>query len=101
MARRKDGAPPKMLPIKQWMKLATTYEQAQLAKKARTSRQVLYQLSNQVRTASPELAGRIEAAAKELRKKSKGRLPVLTRADISPVCGGCPYAQKCKGEKHG
>lgn len=88
-------------PLKQWMRLATTYEQVQLARKARTSREYLYQLGNDVREPSPEIAGRIEAAAKELRKSSKGRLPALTRADLSPVCGGCPYALKCMGAKHG
>lgn len=88
-------------PLKKWMRLATTFEQSELAKQARTSREYLYQLGNSVRTANPDLAGRIEAAAKKLRRLSKGRLPELTRADLSPVCGQCPYAIKCKGEKHG
>lgn len=91
----------KLSPLKKWMRLATTYEQTELAKKARTSREYLYQLSNNVREASPEIAGRIEAAAKKLRKASKGRLPELTRVDMSSVCAGCPYALKCRGIKHG
>lgn len=100
MPRRQHGQK-SILPLKKWMRLATTTEQTALAKGARTSREYLYQLSNGVRQVSPEIAGRIEAAAKKLQKTSKGRLPVLTRADLSPVCGGCPYALKCKGEKHG
>lgn len=99
--RRQKNVPDTLRLLKKWMKLATTSEQSELAKDARTSREYLYQLGNGVHTASPAIAGRIEAAAKKLRKKSKGRLPRLTRADLSPVCGECPYALKCKGVKHG
>lgn len=100
--RRKKDMPGVLRPLKNWMRFATTTEQSELAKQARTSREYLYQLGNGVRAASPEIAGRIEAAAKKLRRLSKGRLPILTRADLSPVCGGCPYAMKCTGEKkHG
>lgn len=87
-------------PLKKWMKLATAREQADLAKRARTSREYLYQLSNGVREASPEIAGRIETAAEKIRQKSDGRLPGITRAELSPVCGGCPYAKKCLGSGH-
>lgn len=100
MPRVKHGLKP-LQPLKKWMRLATTSEQSELAKAALTSRAYLYQLGNGVRTAGPEIAGRIEAAAKKLQKASKGRLPPLTRIDLSPVCGGCPYALKCKGRKHG
>lgn len=99
MSLKKGRAKP-LRPLKHWMRLATTNEQTGLAKEARTSREYLYQLGNGVREASPEIAGRIEAAAKKLRKTSKGRLPELTRADLSSVCGNCPYAQKCKGRRH-
>lgn len=86
--------------IKKWMLAATADEQAKLAKAANTSRNYLYQLASNQRTASSDLAARIEIAAKPLRLASKNRLPELTRADISPVCGACPYAIKClkKGE---
>lgn len=87
-------------PLKDWMKLATTMERDALIEGAHTSRDHLYHIANGVRTVSPEIAGRIEAAAKVLRKASKGRLPELTRADLSPVCGECPYAKKCKGKKN-
>lgn len=100
MSPKKTRAQP-LRALKNWMKLATTYEQTELAKGARTSREYLYQLGNGVREAGPETAGRIEAAAKKLRRASKGRLPELTRADLSSVCGQCPYAIKCKGKKHG
>lgn len=99
MAARKKGTEPIRL-IKQWMRLATSYEQKELAREARTSREYLYQLSNGVREASPEIAGRIEAAAEKMHRESPGRLPRLTRADLSPVCGACPYARQCKGVKH-
>lgn len=99
--RRRNTGPEPLRALKKWMKLATTSEQSELARLSQTSRQYLYQLGNGVRTASPEIAGRIEAAAKKLRKDSKGRLPKLTRIDLSPVCGQCPYALKCKGAKHG
>lgn len=98
--RHKKRAAEVIRPLKAWMKLATTFEQSELAKQAGTSREYLYQLGNGVRIASPEIAGRIETAARKLRKTSKGRLPALTRANLSPVCGECPYAKKCKGVKH-
>lgn len=88
--------------MKKWMLAATADEQAKLAKAAKTSRNYLYQLASNQRTASSDLAARIEIAAKPLRVSSKNRLPEITRADISPVCGACPYATKClkKGENN-
>jgi len=81
--------------MKEWMIAATADEQAKLAETAGTSREYLYQLANNARTASADLAGRIEDAAEELRKKSKGRLPRVTRADLCPACNSCPHARKC------
>lgn len=82
--------------MREWMAAATTAEQTALADAAGTSRMYLYHLSVGFRTASAELAGRIEKASKAVRKQSKGRLPVVTRTDLSPACAGCPYAAKCK-----
>lgn len=81
--------------MKKWMTAATADEQEALAKSAKTSREYLYQISSGHRIPEPDLAGRIEQAAKPLRKASKNRLPILTRADLSPVCHACPYAKKC------
>lgn len=78
-----------------WMEAATTHEQIMLAAAAETSRAYLYRLASGARTASAELAGRLEEAAADLRAVSKGRLPVLTRGDLCPACAGCPYFQKC------
>lgn len=88
--------------MKKWMAAATPSEQEELAAAAGTSRNYLYQVASGKRVMMPGLAGRIEVAAKPLRRASKNRLPELTRADLSPVCGACPYAIKClnlnKGE---
>lgn len=93
--------------MKKWMTAATADEQEKMAELADTSRNYLYQVAAGARVPTPALAGRIEQAARQLRKASKNRLPVLTRADLSPVCGACPYAQRClkstttlKGKSH-
>lgn len=88
-----------MKALRKWMLLATKLEQEELAVRAGTSREYLYQIANGIRSASAAIAGNIEKAARELRKGSKGRLPKLTRADLSATCGACPYAVKCLGNK--
>lgn len=90
-----------MKALRAWMGLATTAEQEMLAKAAGISREYLYQLSTSKRKASAGMAGRIETAAKDLRRKSKGRLPALTRADLAGACAACPYAKRClRGERN-
>lgn len=81
--------------IKNWMLLATADEQSELAKLAKTTRNYLYQLASDQRTSKPRLAGRIAEASVKMHKKSRKRLPILTRADLVPDCAECPYAQKC------
>lgn len=81
--------------LKKWMKVATTAEQEDLATFGGTTRHYLYQLSSGQRLCGSELAGNLEFAAENIRKRSKGRLPRLTRADLSPVCAKCKYAEKC------
>lgn len=81
--------------LKKWMIAATADEIRSLVKQADTSRDYLYQIVGGHRTASADLAGRIETAAEALRLKSKGRLPKLTRADLAPACAECPYFRKC------
>jgi hypothetical protein len=82
--------------MKQWMVTATSGEQTELAITAGTSRGHLYQLSSGERTAGPQLAQRIEAASKMLRKINK-KLPILKRSQLCPACGGCEFAKKCGG----
>lgn len=81
--------------MKKWMTAATADEQVKLAEAAHTSRAYLYQIASGRRMPTAELAGSIEAAARELRKVSKNRLPELTRADLALACESCPYAKKC------
>lgn len=85
--------------MKRWMALATTEEQERLALAAGTSREYLYQMASGHRTPLSGLAARIEKGAYDLRKLSKGRLPVLLRTDLSSVCAGCPFAPSCKEEE--
>lgn len=86
--------------LRDWVATATTTEQELLAGAAGITREYLYQLSAGKRNASASMAGRLEEAAKALRRKSKGRLPELTRADLAAACAECPYAKRClKREK--
>jgi hypothetical protein len=85
--------------IKAWMLSATTHEQELLADKAGTTKAHLYQLSGGYRQTSAALAGRIEAAAAEMHKASKGRLPRIVRTDLCDACRACPYASKALGER--
>lgn len=77
---------------------ATADEIRALAKGADTSREYLYQVANGHRHLSPELAGQIEVASGIIRnqnKKTKARLPLLTRGVLAGACAGCPYFKKC------
>lgn len=89
--------------LQEWMKAATTEEQYELAAAAKTSRSVLYQLTYSKekggRTASAELAGRIEEAAAPITARAKDRLPALTRGDLAPACAECHYFKKCTSKK--
>lgn len=85
-------------PIKQWMLAASVPEQEEMAKLAGTSRGMLYQyVSN--RNISSERAIQIETATKEMAKRTKGRLPILYRSDLSSACSACHFARKCIGMK--
>jgi DNA-binding transcriptional regulator YdaS (Cro superfamily) len=85
-------------PIKQWMLAASVQEQEEMAKLAGTSRGTLYQYVSNRKTSS-ERAIAIETATKEMNKRTKGRLPVLYRTDLSSACGACHFARKCIGMK--
>lgn len=87
-----------MTQLRLWMRAATSEEQLQLAKRAETSRGMLYLVATGHRNFSPDKAGLIEAAASVMHKASKGRLPMLYRTDLAAACAGCQYARKCLGD---
>lgn len=82
--------------LKNWMTLATSGEQAELASLAGTSRAQLYQLTSEERTASADLASHIANASKALKKINK-KLPLLRRSELCPACAECEFAKRCGG----
>lgn len=86
--------------IQIWMQKASLAERDELARRAGTTRQYLYLLANNWRTMRADLAGRIEEAARELRKGAKDRLPKIVRAELCDTCRMCPYAQTGKRAKN-
>ena len=91
-----------MSQLKAWMLLATPDEQRALAEAAGTTRPYLYHLANDKsgygRSASPELARRLEMAAGPINANNP-HLPRLLRTDLAQACRGCEYAAKCLGEQ--
>lgn len=89
-----------MSQLKAWMRLATPAEQHTLALSAGTSRIYLYHLANDQanygRSASPELAKRIELAAVPINAENP-RLPRLLRTDLAKACRECEFAERCLG----
>ena len=85
--------------MKVWMDAATTDEQREMAAMVGSSRGYLYHIAGGFRKASTELAALIEEATKEMHKRSKGRLPVIYRTDLSSACAACQFARKCIGMK--
>lgn len=84
----------------EWLKLATRLERKHLVDTAPVSSIMLYQIASGRKTPSAEMAAKLEQPLTELTRDSKGRLPEVTRADISETCAQCPYAIKClKKEK--
>lgn len=81
--------------LRKWMTAASPAEQNELAKRAGTTRNYLYQLSGGHRTASAELAGTIEIASIALRLKNAA-LPLIDRMSLCAACAACPYAKKCR-----
>lgn len=82
--------------FREWMKESTITEKKELALKARTSLSLLYQLGYGTRTASADLAGRIEKASSILSRKSRHKpLPVILRGDLVDACAKCPYYKEC------
>lgn len=85
--------------LKIWMRGATADEQSALAAAAETSRGHLYQVSSGHRSFSPGKAALVERATVALAASSGGRLPVVWRTDLAPVCAQCEFAQRCMGAK--
>ena len=82
-----------------WMQAASQNEQIKLAQLSGTTIGTLQQIAGSYRnggnpTVRSGLAGRIQVAATELRRKNKN-LPVVLRTDLSPECRDCEYAQRC------
>lgn len=84
--------------LKTWMHAASTKEQQELARRAKTTRAYLYVLANSTsehsREARPSLAARIERAVVAMREKN-AKLPVVTRTDLNTDCRNCEYAKAC------
>jgi hypothetical protein len=72
--------------FRRWMHTATMDEKTEAAHRANSSLAMFYQLSQGVRSASSELAARIE----------KGTGLRVSRADLSDVCHECHYYKECK-----
>jgi hypothetical protein len=91
-----------MSQFKAWMRIATPEEQRTLAEAAGTSRHYLYHLANDRsrygRSASADLAGRIEAASRVL-CASNPKLPIIRRTDLCEACRSCEFARKCLGDQ--
>lgn len=88
-------------PLQHWMRLATVEQQAELAARAGTSREYLYQIGSGYRDCSADLAGRIARAAQAIAESAPGNghlLPVLTRPALSKTCRDCEYARQCVGD---
>ena len=81
--------------MREWMRRASKKQQLELAKRAKTTQNYLYQIASGHRTASADAAGRIEVASRKVGDKL-GELPPINRADLCPACASCPYNQQCK-----
>ncbi|MBN3809431.1 hypothetical protein [Paraburkholderia sp. Ac-20347] len=73
--------------FKQWMAAATAAEQTELARLAGTSRMYLYHIAADEsaryrRVPRTALAQRLADGCETLRRRSKGRLPMVTSADL-------------------
>ena len=84
--------------LDRWMAIANQQEQTTLAESAKTTKGYLIQLRHGNRTASAEMAKRLEVAAEKLRTKNP-TLPTLLRTDLCPTCRACEYAKACGAGK--
>lgn len=88
--------------LKTWMHLASTKEQQELARRAKTTRAYLYVLANSTsehsREARPVLAARIERASLAMREKNP-KLPPVLRTELNTDCRNCEYAKACQAQR--
>lgn len=87
--------------LKAWMDKATAEQIAALAENADTSVGYLYQLAANRRSASADIAARIEYAAELLVASGAGTPGLLPRDFIARACAQCPYAAMCRKPKEG
>lgn len=72
---------------------ATDEEIEELAAAAGTSAHYLvYHLAKGKRRLSVELAAKLEEASLEIHRRSNGRVPALSRVDLTSACRSCPFA---------
>lgn len=89
-----------MSKLAEWIGLASANERRKLVKGAKISTTTLYQVARGARSASADVAGRIEVTLQNLGLGKESRLPDINRTDICDACAKCPYALKClKKEK--
>jgi hypothetical protein len=83
--------------FRQWMAASTPDEKKELAIKAGTSLNMLYQLSYGNRNASADLAGRIEDGVKRINKRKRHTpLPEIGRGDLCEACAKCRFYRGCE-----
>lgn len=90
-----------LTPLQHAMRLMTPEEQEDMAARAGTSRNYLYQLATEHRGVSAKLAARLERAYTEVKAASPRRdiLPELLCVDLAEVCAECDYARQCLGDR--
>lgn len=82
-------------PLRAFLRASTPEEREALAAAAGTTLGQLNQLAGGHRSASADLAGRLETGIALLRRgAAKRRLPEVVRTDLCAACRDCPYAAK-------
>ncbi len=85
--------------LRDWLQKATTKEQFDLARRARTSYAYLQHIANGIRRPSAKISAQIEKASIDMRLKNN-ELPIISRADLNDTCRNCPYYKQtqCGGK---
>lgn len=80
-----------------WMKESSVDEKKELAVKAKTSLNMLYQLGSAHRQASASLAGKIETGIASIAKRKRDPiLPLVQRGDLCEACAKCKFYKELK-----
>ena len=85
-----------MKALRLFLTSSTESERERLAKGAGTTVPYLYAIAGGHRDPKIETIAAIERSSITISKRSKGRLPILPRTEISPACAACPFAKACK-----